>query len=459
MSGGLSELERRIESGVAVVGVMGLGYVGLPLAMSFCEGVGGAGCGVGRVIGFDVDEEKVGMLGRGEAYLPHLGEERHRALVSCGRFEATADFGRLGEADAVVVCLPTPLGVHREPDLGFVVRAGEMIGGCLRGGQLVVLESTTYPGTTRGEFLRAIERGMAAGGGGGGGGFVLGEDWGLAFSPEREDPGNARHRTGTIPKLVGGVDERSGRMAAALYRRAVAEVVEVGSAEVAEAAKLLENIFRAVNIALVNEMKVVLTEMGVDVWEVIRAAGTKPFGFMPFYPGPGLGGHCIPVDPFYLSWKAREVGVATKFIELAGEVNSAMPGWVVDRVVFGLNEAGKAVRGSRVLVLGLAYKRDVADDRESPAFEIIERLRGMGAEVSYSDPHIARTKRRRAGDLGMESVELTEGLVGASDAVVVVTDHSSFDWELIGRSAELIVDARGVFAAGGYGARGRVIGA
>jgi len=456
VSGGLAELERRIGAGEAVVGVMGLGYVGLPLAMSFCEGVGGFGCGVGRVIGFDVDEEKVGMLGRGEAYLPHLGVERHRALVSCGRFEATADFGRLGEADAVLVCLPTPLGAHREPDLGYVERAGELIGGCLRGGQLVVLESTTYPGTTRGEFLRAVERGLW-GGSGTGDGLVLGEDWGLAFSPEREDPGNARHRTGTIPKLVGGVDERSGRVAAALYRRAVAEVVEVGSAEVAEAAKLLENIFRAVNIALVNEMKVVLTEMGVDVWEVIRAAGTKPFGFMPFYPGPGLGGHCIPVDPFYRSGKAREVGVATRFIELAGEVNSAMPGWVVDRVVSGLNEEGKAVRGSRVLVLGLAYKRDVADDRESPAFEIIERLSGMGAEVSYSDPHIARTKRRRRGDLGMVSVDVTEAVVSGADAVVVVTDHSAFDWELIGRCAGLIVDARGVFAAGGYGARGRVI--
>jgi len=424
------ELLDKIETRQAVAGVIGLGYVGLPLAHALHEG------GL-RVVGFDVDPAKPEALARGACYLRHLGEGMFRALAESDRFEATTDFDRLGEADALCVCVPTPIGPHREPDLSYVVATGRAVGRTLRRGQLIALESTTYPGTTRGELLGAI---MEAGGADKG--LTVGEDFFLAFSPEREDPGRRDYDTRTIPKLVGGLDAVSTQLATALYRLAVERVEPVSSAEVAEAAKLLENIFRAVNIALVNEMKVVLDALGVDVWEVVRAAATKPFGFMPFYPGPGLGGHCIPIDPFYLTWKAKEVGRPTRFIELAGEVNAAMPEYVVDRIAWALNERGKPVKGSRVLVYGLAYKPDVDDTRESPAFEIIELLRSRGAEVAYADPFVPETPRVRRHDLALRSVELTEENVAAFDAVAIVTHHSQGPYELLAEKAQLVVDTR-----------------
>jgi UDP-N-acetyl-D-glucosamine dehydrogenase len=407
------------------VGVIGLGYVGLPLLHAFHQ----AGY---RVVGYDIDPAKIDSLRRGENYLTHLGASLVTDMSRSPRFDVTADMGRLGEADAVIVCVPTPLGSHLEPDMTFVERASDDIARTLRPGQIIVLESSTYPGTTRQVMLpRFQDRGL-----------TLGRDFFLAFSPEREDPGRKDHNTRTIPKLVGGVDAESGKLAAALYSKAIKKVVLVSSAEVAEAAKLLENIYRCVNIALVNELKVVLTAMGIDVWEVIEAASSKPFGFQPFYPGPGLGGHCIPIDPYYLTWKAREVGQPTRFIELAGEVNRMMPQYVVQRTAEALNERGKSVKGSRILVLGLAYKPDIADVRESPSFELIERLAGLGAAVDYNDPHVPRTHRMRRHDLHMTSVELTSESLGMYDCVIVSTNHSVYDWPTIARHARLVVDTR-----------------
>jgi len=429
-------LADRIEQATALVGVVGMGYVGLPLAASLHGG------GL-PVLGFDVDPEKISALARGENYLRHLGDAMTRHLAASDRFEATSDFARLAEADAILVCLPTPLGTHNEPDLSYVVHAGEQIGRTLRAGQLVVLESTTYPGTTRGEFLSAIERTAADRGVG----LVCGRDYFVAYSPEREDPGRATHTTSTIPKLVGGLDDKAADLAMALYARGIENLHRVDSAEIAEAAKLLENIFRAVNIAMVNEMKLILTRMGIDVWKVIEAASTKPFGFMPFYPGPGLGGHCIPIDPFYLTWKAREFGHVTRFIELAGEINHAMPAYVVDRAAWALNRLGKPLHGSRVLVLGLSYKPDVDDTRESPSFEVIELLRERGALVDYSDPHVPRTVPVRRHDLQMHSVELTAENLARFDAVVIVTNHKTFDYEAIARHAPLVIDTRNAMAA------------
>jgi UDP-N-acetyl-D-glucosamine dehydrogenase len=359
-------------------------------------------------------------------------------MKGSGRFDVTADMGRLGEADAIIVCVPTPLGKHLEPDMTYIERATADIAKTLRRGQLVVLESSTYPGTTREIMLRKFEQ-MA---GGSGGAMRCGVDFFLAFSPEREDPGRKDHNTRTIPKLVGGIDPASGEVATALYRHAIKEVVPVSSAEVAEAAKLLENIYRCVNIALVNEMKMVLTKMGIDVWEVIQAASTKPFGFQAFYPGPGLGGHCIPIDPFYLTWKAREVGMPTKFIELAGEINHQMPDYVVQRAAGALNDRGKAVRGSRILILGLAYKPDIDDVRESPSFELIERFEHLGAHVDYHDPHVPRTHRMRRYDLHMESISLTPEKIRGYDCIVISTHHSAYNWQMVVDHAPLIVDTR-----------------
>jgi len=424
-------LARKIETNSAVVGVVGMGYVGLPLASALHSG------GL-PVIGFDVDPAKIRDLEQGKNYLRHLGDEMTKPLAASDRFQATTDFSRLGEADVILVAVPTPLGRHQEPDLSYVINTAKAIGATLREGQLVVLESTTYPGTTRDEFLPAMleaAKGHAPH-------LEPGEHLFVAFSPEREDPGRKSHTTSTIPKLVGGVDERSTGLAASVYRKGVEQVVEVSSAEVAEAAKLLENIFRAVNIALVNEMKVVLTEMGVDVWDVVRAAATKPFGFMPFFPGPGLGGHCIPIDPFYLTWKAKEVGRPTRFIELAGQVNTRMPSYCVERTAWALNERGKPVKGSRICVLGLAYKPDVDDTRESPSFEIIDLLRERGADVSYSDPHVPFTVPVRKHDLKMQSVDLTPEAIASFDAVVISTNHSAFDYGLLAEHAQLIVDTR-----------------
>ncbi len=425
-----TSFEQKLADRSAVIGVIGLGYVGLPLLRAFWE----AGF---SVLGFDVDPQKIAQLSAGENYLKHLGKDLVRDMTADGsaRFDATDDMARLGEADAVLVCVPTPLGKHLDPDLSFVENTAEAIGRTLRPGQLIVLESTTYPGTTREVMLPRFE---AAG-------LRCGVDYFLAFSPEREDPGRKSHNTQTIPKLVGGIEPASTAAAVALYRLAIREVIPVSSAEVAEAAKLLENIYRAVNVALVNEMKMVLTAMGIDVWEVIEAAATKPFGFQKFTPGPGLGGHCIPIDPFYLTWKAREVGQPTRFIELAGQVNHHMPDYVIGRVMHALNTHAKAMQGSRVLVLGLAYKPDVDDVRESPSFELIEKLQSHGAKVDYNDPHVpAMHAMRHYPDMPMlASVELTNAALAAYDCVLIATDHAAYDWAHIARHAQLIVDTRG----------------
>ena len=365
------ELGRKIESREVAIGVLGLGYVGLPLALAFAKQRV-------AVVGFDVDTEKVEALRAGHSYIKHLEGPRLTEATAAGLFRATSDFAELSGPDVLLICVPTPLTPQREPDMSFVVGTVRQIQPRLRRGQLVVLESTTYPGTTD-ELVRGILEES---------GLKCGEDFFLAFSPEREDPGNSRYATASIPKVVGGVDPVSGDLAQAVYDLAIDRTVRVSTARTAEATKLVENVFRAVNIALVNELKMVFDRMGIDVWEVLDAASTKPFGFMRFNPGPGLGGHCIPLDPFYLAWKAREYGVTAKFIELAGEVNVQMPHYVIEKLQYALNERGKAVKGSRILVLGLAYKKDVDDARESPAFEIIDALLRRGAAVSYHDPHV-----------------------------------------------------------------------
>jgi UDP-N-acetyl-D-glucosamine dehydrogenase len=396
------------------------------------------------VTGFDVDPAKPEALHRGESYIRHIGAERVAKAFARGRIVATTDFDRLPECDAILVCVPTPLGRHREPDLSYIRATGDAVARRLRPGQLVVLESTTYPGTTREELLpRFAAKGLACG-----------KDFFLAFSPEREDPGNKRYHTQNIPKVVGGVDPPSLEVAAALYGAAMAKVVPVSSPEVAEAAKILENVFRAVNIALANEMKLVLDRMGIDVWEVIEAAKTKPFGFMPFYPGPGLGGHCIPLDPFYLTWKAAEHGAWARFIELAGEINTSMPHHVVDRTARALNRHGKSLKGSRALVLGLSYKADIDDDRESPSFEIIEHLRAAGAEVAYCDPYIPVARPGREHDIGLSSVPCTAEEFARHDVLVVSTAHSDFKDEALYAGVKLVVDTRNLMAPLGLGRPG-----
>ncbi len=424
------ELKKRIEDRTAKVGIIGLGYVGLPLALAFAE----QGF---PVLGFDVDPAKVDALSKGDCYIRHLDAARVRAQTGAGRLEATYDFDRLPEADAILICVPTPLTPQREPELRYVRTTAEQIGRRLREGQLVILESTTYPGTTDELLLPRLEAK----------GLRCGEGFFLAYSPEREDPGNPKFSTTNTPKLVGGIDAISTDMAQALYESIVPTTVRMSSARAAEASKLLENIFRAVNIALVNELKVIYDRMGIDIWEVLDAAATKPFGFMRFDPGPGWGGHCIPLDPFYLSWKAREHGITTRFIELAGEVNVRMPEYVIDKLIGALNERGRAVKGTRILVLGLSYKRDIDDPRESPAFDVIDRLLRLGAVVSYHDPHVpvAPAMRSWPGLPAMESVALTPDCLESSDAVIVVTDHAAVDYELVARYAPLIVDTRGVY--------------
>jgi UDP-N-acetyl-D-glucosamine dehydrogenase len=419
------DLAGKINNGSAVVGVIGLGYVGLPLLNAFHQAAH-------RVIGFDVDTKKIQMLKKGENYLKHLGETLFRPMLASGRFDATSDASRMGECDVLISCVPTPLGPHLEPDLSFIEKTTDDIAKTLRSGQLIILESSTYPGTTREVMLPRLEAR----------GLKCGKDFFLAYSPEREDPGRKDHNTQTIPKLVGGIDKVSGDLATALYRRAIKQVIPVSSAEVAEAAKILENTYRAINIALVNEMKVVLTAMGIDVWEVIAAASTKPFGFQAFYPGPGLGGHCIPIDPFYLTWKAREVGHTSRFIELAGELNRSMPDYVVHRTGLALNERGKSVKGAKILVLGLAYKPDVDDVRESPSLELIEKLEHLGARVDYNDPHVPATHKMRRHDLKMESVAMTPDALRSYDCVLIATHHSAYDWQLVADHATLIVDTR-----------------
>jgi len=421
-----SDLQAKIQSRTATVGIVGLGYVGLPLLRAFFK----AGF---PVLGFDVDQRKVELLERGESYLKHLGQDWVQEFAHSDRFSATSDPSRLTAADAIILCVPTPLGQHGEPDMSFITQSTEMVSKVLRPGQLVSLESTTYPGTTRDDCLPILAAS----------GLIAGQDYFVAYSPEREDPGRKDHDTESIPKLVGGIDEHSTELATLLYSAAVTQVVPVDNAEVAEAAKLLENIYRCINIALVNELKPVLAAMDIDIWKVIDAAATKPFGFQPFYPGPGLGGHCIPIDPYYLTWKAREYGHHTRFIELAGEINNSMPHYVIRQTAHGLNEAGKPLRGSKVLVIGLAYKPDVDDVRETPAAEIIKLLFESGADVSYHDPHVPLfAGMRKYMEYRMHSESLTEDTLKKADCVLIVTNHSTIDWAMIGQHAELVVDSR-----------------
>lgn len=425
------QLKNKIESKQALVAIIGLGYVGLPLLAAFHE----AGY---PVLGFDIDPEKPVLLKKGENYLPHLGADMCKPFVGSKRFDATTDPKQLQKADAIIVCVPTPLGQHGEPDLSYVVNTGVMIGENSREGQLVVLESTSYPGTTREDMLPSMIKAAAKKGVT----LKLGDNVFVAFSPEREDPGRKSHTTTTIPKLVGGLDKVSGELATKLYTGPIKTVVPVSSAEVAEASKVFENVFRCVNIALVNELKTIMDAMGINVWEVIEAASTKPFGFMPFYPGPGLGGHCIPIDPFYLTWKAKEFKVPARFIEIAGEVNNSMPHYVVHKVAAALNNHSKATKGAKVLVLGLAYKPDIADTRESPTYELIELLLDMGAKVDYSDPFVKYTKPVRKYNLDMHSVDLTPENLAKYDCVLISTNHSAFDYGVVAKHSKLVVDTR-----------------
>jgi UDP-N-acetyl-D-glucosamine dehydrogenase len=424
--GAADALRARLRDRTCRVGIIGLGYVGLPLARAFADrGL--------SVLGFDVDPAKVDRLRAGRSYIGHIPDEAIGEMVAHGRFEATDRFERLDEPDAVIICVPTPLSEDRDPDLSYVEASARALAERLRPGQLVVLESTTYPGTTRQVVLPTLERS----------GLAVGRDFFVAFSPEREDPGNPNFSAPSIPKVVGGIDPVSLELASALYEQVVVRVVPVSSCEVAEASKILENTYRAVNIALVNELKVLYDRIGIDVWEVIEAAKTKPFGFQAFYPGPGLGGHCIPIDPFYLAWLARRHGLATRFIELAGEINTAMPEYVVRRLADALNDRGKPVKGSRVLVLGMAYKKDVDDPRESPGFELVDLLLKKGAEVRYNDPHIpVLPPMRHYPHLRMTSLPLSAESLREQDCVLIATDHSAYDWAWIAEHSRLIVDSR-----------------
>jgi UDP-N-acetyl-D-glucosamine dehydrogenase len=416
-----ARLEEKIRSGQARLGTLGLGYVGLPLSVEFAE----AGL---QVTGFDLSQGKVEAVNRGESYIKDVPTERVSKLVRAGRLRATADFEALSECDAIIICVPTPLGKTKDPDLTMVVDAARAIGRHLRAGQLVVLESTTYPGTTEELIQPILEEG----------GLKAGESFFLAFSPERVDPGNPRFNTRNTPKIIGGVTEECTQVAQLLYAKAIDKVIPVSSTRAAEMVKLLENTFRSVNIGLVNEVALMCERLKVDVWEVIEAAATKPFGFMPFFPGPGLGGHCIPIDPLYLSWKLRTLNYRARFIELAGEINAGMPEYVVQRVAEALNEREKSVKGSRILILGVAYKRNVDDVRESPALDILKLLESRGARVSYNDPHVPEL---RADDIVLRSEDLLPA-VRRADLVVIVTDHGSYPYRDIVEAAPVVLDTR-----------------
>lgn len=422
----VDKLEQAIVGREAKVGIIGLGYVGLPLAKAFINAKL-------SVIGFDVDPQKVDFLLSGKSYLKQFKDEDIKQWLDSDLFDATTDMSRLTEADCLLICVPTPLTSDHKPDLKYITQTAESIKQSLRPGQLVVLESTTYPSTTRQVLLPILEES----------GLKVGQDFFLAYSPEREDPGNTTYSASSIPKVVGGLDEDSGRLAQKLYEQAVVSVVPVSSPEIAEACKILENTYRAVNIALINELKILFDKMEIDVWEVVEAAKTKPFGFQAFYPGPGLGGHCIPIDPFYLSWLAKEKGLETKFIELAGQVNSKMPRYVVDRLEAFLQEQGKQLVESKVCMLGVAYKKDVDDPRESPAFEILDLLRQRGAVVSYNDPHIPKLPKMRNYEVPeLKSTELTADFLADQDVVLIVTNHSDYDYQFIVEHSQLVVDTR-----------------
>ncbi len=411
------------------IGIVGLGYVGLPLAREFY--LGGA-----NVIGFDVNSSAVKQINKGISPIKHIQNSLMKEMADSGRFAATDDMSGLSKPDAILIAVPTPLTENREPDMKYVEQTCQTIAKTLRKGQLIILESTTYPGTTRELMLPILEQS----------GLVAGKDFYLAYSPEREDPGNKQFRTSTIPKVVGGFDKKSLKMALEVYGYAIETLVPVTSCEVAEATKILENTYRCINIAMVNELKMLFDRMGIDVWEVIDAASTKPFGYQAFYPGPGLGGHCIPIDPFYLTWKARQYGLPTKFIELAGEINTDMPHYVVTRVMEALNDHRKSLKGSKVLVLGLAYKPDIDDVRESPSLELIELLKEKGAKVDYNDPYIPQTHKQRDYDLQMKSKTLTARMLKTYDLMLISTNHSDYDYQWLVDNSQLVVDTRNATA-------------
>lgn len=420
------QLADKIQNRTAKIGVIGLGYVGLPLISAFVK----SGF---QAIGYDIDQRKVDALKAGQSYIKHINPETIQEWNALQQFEATSDMKRLHEADAILICVPTPLSESRDPDLTYVENTAKFIAGSLRKGQLVVLESTTYPTTTRDVVLPILDQT----------GLKAGEDYFLAFSPEREDPGNPKFSAAGIPKVVGGYDAESSVLAQQLYGSAIVQVVPVSSMEVAEACKILENTYRCVNIALVNELKMLFDKMGIDVWEVIDAAKTKPFGFQAFYPGPGLGGHCIPIDPYYLTWVARKYGMATRFIELAGEVNTHMPEYVIHKLAERLNDVGKPIKGSKVLMLGVAYKKDVDDPRESPSFELMDLLRERGAELIYNDPWVPKLPRVRHHDVpDMESTPLTPELLASQDVVLIATDHTAYDYDFIVKHSRMVLDTR-----------------
>jgi len=425
----VSKKSRKKQTKAPFVGIIGMGYVGLPLALAFVEG--GA-----KVVGFDINTGQVDKINKGVSPIKHIPGNLLRNALKKGSFRATSRMSELSKPDALLICVPTPLTENREPDMQYVVNTCRTISKYLRKGQLVVLESTTYPGTSRELMLPILEQS----------GLKAGSDFYLAYSPEREDPGNKEFNTAKIPKVVGGYNRQSLKKALEIYKPAIEQLVPVGSCEVAEACKILENTYRCVNIAMVNELKQLFDRMGIDVWEVIRAAGTKPFGFKPFYPGPGLGGHCIPIDPFYLTWKARQYGMPTRFIELAGEINTDMPHYVIQKTMEALNEHKKSLKGSKVIVLGLAYKKDIDDVRESPSLELIELLRAKGAKVDYNDPFIPKTHKQRKYDLQMKSKPLSAQMLKGYDVVLISTDHSDYDYDWIVKHSQLIIDTRNATA-------------
>jgi len=423
----MSSLLNKIKQKNATIGIIGLGYVGLPLAIRFSE----EGF---RVVGFDIDDSKVKMLNKGESYIKHIYEDDISGMIEQG-FIATIDFVKITDVDAILICVPTPLGVHNEPDLSYIKSTLDLVKSHLREEQLLILESTTYPGTTAEEIVPVIEAL----------GFKIGENFYIGYSPEREDPGNKNFSTQTIPKVVSGHTQNCLEMVTSLYDQIVDQTVPVSSTQVAEMTKILENIHRAVNIGLVNELKMVADKMNIDIYEVIQAAATKPFGFTPFYPGPGLGGHCIPIDPFYLTWKAKEMGMNTRFIELAGEINTAMPHYVIQKVSESLNAVGKSIKNSRILVLGLAYKKNIDDLRESPSLELIDILIDKGALVDYCDPYFKSIPNTRKYQIELNSKELTADILQSMDLVLLATDHDDFDYDLIKKKSKMIIDTRGRF--------------
>jgi len=417
----------KIENKEATIAIVGLGYVGIPLALIYVE----AGF---KVIGIDIDNDKVDLLNKGSSYIEHIKASRIKSAIA-NDFKATTDFSEIKNVDAIIICVPTPLNAYREPDLSFVLNTTKALVPFLKNDTIISLESTTYPGTTDEELKPIIENA----------GFIVGKDVYLTFSPEREDPGNEIYNTKTIPKICGGVTKQCLEVGVKLYSKVLDSVVPVSSTRVAEMTKLLENIHRAVNIGLVNEMKIIADKMNIDIHEVIRAAATKPFGFVPYFPGPGIGGHCIPIDPFYLTWKAREYGFHTRFIELAGEINDSMPAWVIDKVIFALNQVSMPVKGSKILLLGIAYKKNVDDMRESPSVVMMEKLRELGAEISYSDPHVPIFPKMRHHKFDLTSLDLNQTELQKFDLVILATNHDAFDYKLIKEESKLIVDTRGVF--------------